>query len=447
MKGKLNGRQLINAVRTGSPESVAELFRRQNDPRHPDGRTLVHLAVDLGKTATVEALAAVGADLDAADREGFSPLHYAARDAKYDAFAVLVERGANPALPDGRGCTPLRMLNRPERFPHDAMSRFVFRHSVMAKSLVRMLVSDHLVPDDAVARMIDDELRSHELGRIPRSDVIFVVERPNARPFGVIVEFRSEDDFEMAEIIAFHRTHLPLCIRENYAEYVSADDLVPFVVTAAVYTGTEPWTAPENVADLMGPSGHPALDIYRPQMRYALHDVHRVDYSQYEGNPAAAYFRLYRGDRDDVRRAAEELDGLLSTDEHRPLRRLLMTTAALGSGRFPEAALEGDPSMAGFARHCDTGAVGVSAPDGGLEWAEAAVERGKTADAKTEESMISLRDLAINFVAEAFDADTAERLRILLDGIDDYDELLKAVAHVGVSNTPEKIFAFFERRP
>ena len=447
MKGEVNGRQLLDAVRTGSPESVADLFRRQNDPKHPDGRTLVHLAVDLGKTATVEALAAAGADLDAADREGFSPLHHAARDAKYDAFAALVERGANPVLPDGRGCTPLRMLNRPERFPHDAMSRLVFRHPVMAKGLLRTLVPDRLAPEDAVVRMIDDELRSHELGRFPRSDVIFVVERPDARPFGVIVEFRAGVDIETAEIIAFHRAQLTMCIRANYAEYVSDDGRVPFIVTAAVYTGTDPWTAPEDADDLMGELDHPELEIYRTQQRYALHDVRRTDYSRFEDNPAAACFRLYRGDRDDVRRAAEELDRLLSRDEHRSLRRLLMTTAALGSGRFPEAALEGDPSMARFARHCDAGAVGVFAPDGGLEWAEAAVARARTADAKAEESMISLRDLAVNFVAEAFDAETAERLKTLLDSIGDYDELLKAVAHVGVSNTPEKIFAFFDKRP
>lgn len=443
----MSGRQLMNAVRTGSPESVVELFRRQNDPKHPDGRTLVHLAVDAGKTATIEALAAAGADLDAADQQGFLPLHYAARDAKYDAFAALVGRGANPVLPDGRGCTPLRMLNRPERFPHDAMCRFVFRHPVMAKSMLRTFVSDSLVPDDAVARMIDDELRSHEVGRSPRSDVIFVVERPNARPFGVIFEFRSDVDIETAEIIAFHRAQLTLCIRANYPEYVSAEGLVPFIVTAAVYTGTKAWTAPEDVDDLSVLSEHPALEIYRTQLRYALHDVHRTDYSRFEDNPATAYFRLYRGDRDEVRRAAEELDRLLSADEHRSLRRLLMTTAALGSGRFPEAALEGDPSMAGFAQHCDTGAVGVFAADGALEWAEAAVARGKTADAKTEEAMTSLRELAVNFVADAFDAETAERLKNLLDGIGDYDELLKAVAHVGVNNTPEKIFAFFDKRP
>ncbi len=60
-----------------------------------------------------------------------------------------------------------------------------------------------------------------------------------------------------------------------------------------------------------------------------VHHVQREDYSAYEGNPAAAYFRLQQGDPADTSRTCEELDRLLPLDE--PLRHLLLTMTALGS--------------------------------------------------------------------------------------------------------------------
>ena len=434
----MNGRQLADAVRTGSPESIAELFRRQNDPKDQDGQTLLHYVIDRGDRAVevIEALAAAGADLDAADNQGISPLHRAALDENYAAFAVLVECGANPFLPDRRGRTPLQMLNRPERYPHDAIARFTFGHPVMARGLLRTILPAGMVPDEAVIRRIDGELVSHALSRTLRSDTILVLERPDIRPVAVIVEFQSGVDREMAERMASYRTELARTIRRNHAELVGADGRIPFIVSAVVHTGTEPWNAVGDTDSLADPPEHPDLEFHRLHARYAVQDVQRTDYSRYEDNPAAAYFRLYRGDRADILRAAGELDKLLPLDKYRSLLHLLMTTAALGSRYFPEAALEGAPLMTGFAQHYDAA----------VERANAALERAEASDARTEASMASNRELMADLAAERFGAETGERLKSILDGIVDLEELQEAKAHVRASRTAGELFAYFDRR-
>ena len=409
-------RQLAAAVRTGSPEFVVELYRRENDPKDGKGRNLLHHAamVRKGGAEIIAALAADGADVDLPDRSGRTALHYAARDENYAALASLIGCGANLFLKDRRGRAPLPMLDRPGRHPHDAIARFTFGYPVMARALLRTLLPSGMVPDDADIRRIDGELVSRSLSRSLRSDTILILERKNAWPFAVIVEFQSGVDRAVAHRMASYRTELAESVQRNHRDLVDAKGRVPFILPVVVHTGADVWNADDNAESLTVPPDHPGFDPYRMPARYMVHDVQREDYSAYEDNPAAAYFRLQQGDPADTLRACEELDRLLPVDEYRPLRRLLFTMTALGSEWFPETALEGSLQMTGFARHFDA-------------------------------VVASNRELMAMLAAERFGAEAGERLKSALDGIVHPEEFQAAKAHVRGSRTAEELFAFFDK--
>jgi uncharacterized protein len=77
------------------------------EERDRDGRTPLHFAAFQGDVDRVLELIASGADLDAADAEGRTPLHYAAQEWWIDAAAQLCEAGATVDCADAFGNTPL----------------------------------------------------------------------------------------------------------------------------------------------------------------------------------------------------------------------------------------------------------------------------------------------------------------------------------------------------
>jgi len=67
---------------------------------------VISQAVLFGDKRMVELMIAEGADVNAVDKTGFSPLHYAARINNPEFVSMLLEAGAKPELKDAEGLTP-----------------------------------------------------------------------------------------------------------------------------------------------------------------------------------------------------------------------------------------------------------------------------------------------------------------------------------------------------
>ena len=79
------------------------------DPNVKDvfGRTPLHLAVMAGRRDVVELLLSHGADPNARDAAGQTPLHWAVGEGHVDIVELLLERSADPNAKDYAGNTPL----------------------------------------------------------------------------------------------------------------------------------------------------------------------------------------------------------------------------------------------------------------------------------------------------------------------------------------------------
>ena len=352
-------KQLLNAVAKGSAERVAELLRQGTDPGTRDrrGRTPLHVAARRSRESgrVIRALAAAGLDPDATDRKGNSALHLAALRPNLIAYTALVEYGANPMLPNAKGLTPSAILERAVHpvTPSDAMYRFVFRHGPMARGLLGLVLPPGMVGEDAEVTAIDGDLVSHTLSHQLRSDLVLVLLREGARPVTVICEFQSGTDRDMAERMAAYRIETVRTVRRHHPELLGPDGRVPFTVGAVVHTGSGTWDVATDAAELMDPPDHPGLGIYRSPSAYSVLGVFGADFPDDPDNPAAAYFRLLRGDPEFVLPAARTLDRLLPLDKYRPLRHLLTAGVTLGvdAETYPEVRtiLEGEPATTPFA--------------------------------------------------------------------------------------------------
>jgi hypothetical protein len=74
-----------------------------------DGFTPLYVAACEGHVAVVTALVEAGADKEAADADGCTPLHVAACEGHVAVVKTLVEAGADKEAADADGCTPLHV--------------------------------------------------------------------------------------------------------------------------------------------------------------------------------------------------------------------------------------------------------------------------------------------------------------------------------------------------
>lgn len=106
-------RELLAKGADVNARSTANKWERQNsaEPREKwlplGGLSALEFAARQGCVDCIPVLVEAGADVNAADPDGISPLLSAIINGHYDAAEVLLEKGANPNTADGTGRTPL----------------------------------------------------------------------------------------------------------------------------------------------------------------------------------------------------------------------------------------------------------------------------------------------------------------------------------------------------
>jgi ankyrin repeat protein len=102
-----------------NPEVVAHLLAAGADPNAVDfeGATPLMYAAEVGTMELLRALLAAGADVNAQDAEGRTALMYASDHCYTDSVRLLVETGADVTLKDTNGHTALKRVQRkPSKF-------------------------------------------------------------------------------------------------------------------------------------------------------------------------------------------------------------------------------------------------------------------------------------------------------------------------------------------
>jgi ankyrin repeat protein len=113
------GNELVDAAKDGNPGAVKAALARKADVNsaEPDGTTAIHYASRNDDIETVELLIHAGADVKAANRYGVTPLALACTNGSEAMVAKLIEAGAdvNAASPEGE--TPLMTASRTGKLP------------------------------------------------------------------------------------------------------------------------------------------------------------------------------------------------------------------------------------------------------------------------------------------------------------------------------------------
>ena len=115
------------AAGVGNLARVRSLVEQGADVDAKDelGWTPLHWAASLGRTETVEFLAAKGANVNARDNRGNTPLHDAAAAGHRDMTELLIGKGADTAPRDKQGWTPLMYA---EQRRHSEVAELLRKH-------------------------------------------------------------------------------------------------------------------------------------------------------------------------------------------------------------------------------------------------------------------------------------------------------------------------------
>jgi len=105
----IDDEKLMRASEKGDAETVEILLKQGANPnyRNKDGRTPLHFAAYNGRADVAELLIRHGADVNARDNDGRTPLRIAAYNGHVDVVKLLLERGADLNAKNSENKTPL----------------------------------------------------------------------------------------------------------------------------------------------------------------------------------------------------------------------------------------------------------------------------------------------------------------------------------------------------
>lgn len=111
LKNNNGGSALLYAMRYDHEPIALLLLKKGADPKHAEKETGVsplHMAAALGFTDCLKLILAKGADIEARDYMGRTPLAYSLMNGltSMDMLRELIKAGANPVNPDNKGTTP-----------------------------------------------------------------------------------------------------------------------------------------------------------------------------------------------------------------------------------------------------------------------------------------------------------------------------------------------------
>jgi len=118
---------LIGAVIDGKVDEVKRLVNEgaQVDVVDCDGWTPLHFAAKQGHGVVAEMLLDTGAKVDAAGKDGWQPLHLAAYNDNMDVVDVLLGHGADPTVAVEEGRAPFTVARTPRGLCSEAETRMV----------------------------------------------------------------------------------------------------------------------------------------------------------------------------------------------------------------------------------------------------------------------------------------------------------------------------------
>ncbi|KAM4712001.1 myotrophin [Anableps anableps] len=103
----MGDKHVMWAIKTGDLDEVKAKLVTAEDVNQimSSGRMPLHYAADYGQTEVMEYLISIGANVNAKDKHGFSPLASACFEDHIDCVKILLEKGAdkNEKTEDGNG--------------------------------------------------------------------------------------------------------------------------------------------------------------------------------------------------------------------------------------------------------------------------------------------------------------------------------------------------------
>jgi len=104
---------LLRAAEGGNARWVGKLLKQgaRVDATERDGWQPLHFAAALNRREVAGLLIEKGAKVDAKSTSGWRPLHYAARQGYREMIALLLEHGADPEALNDKGETPRKVCN------------------------------------------------------------------------------------------------------------------------------------------------------------------------------------------------------------------------------------------------------------------------------------------------------------------------------------------------